>query len=387
MPVEAHHLSPRMLAGTLLTLVAIAGCAGNAAGQRGEVNSSRSDRDAASELSKDHSSVLHATEYPVTSAAEGIARGDAAWRAGKLDLAVYLYVQAAAYDASAPEPFLKIASIHERQGNTALAERAFELALERDPGNAGACERLGLLYLRSGKSEAAGGLFERAILVDPDRWQSHNGLGIVADRRGDFTSAIAHYDTARVLEPRAANIVNNRGYSRYLAGDFAFAEADFREAVRLGALPGTWANLGRAQARQGRYEEALESLLEEMDVARAYNLLGEVALEDDALATAEEYFTQAISAAPRYYPAAQENLELARERLAKPQHQPTRIARAEASIYGMYARQAVIGVLPRGVPVAVLRREDTSSLIEYRDSTGTLLTGWVATASLGRSGS
>ena len=35
------------------------------------------------------------------SAAEGVQRGDEAWRQGKLDLAVYLYVQSLAYDATA----------------------------------------------------------------------------------------------------------------------------------------------------------------------------------------------------------------------------------------------------------------------------------------------
>ena len=178
---------------------------------------------------------MHATEFPVESAAEGVARGDTAWRAGKLDLAVYLYVQSLAYDATSAAPFLKIAAIHEQLGNRALAEKAFELALERDPANAGACERLGLLYLESKQDEAAERLLQAAVRKDPQRWRSYNGLGILADRRSEYASAEQHYDRAHLLQPNNASVINNRGYSHYLAGKLLAAEADLRYAVQLGA--------------------------------------------------------------------------------------------------------------------------------------------------------
>ena len=217
---------------------------------------------------------MHATEFPVESAAEGLARGDDAWRQGKLDLAVYLYVQSLAYDAATAEPFLKIAAIHEKLGNRALAEKAFELGLERDPANVGASERLGLLYLESRQDEAAERLLHAAVRGDPRRWRSYNGLGVLADRRGEYASAERHYDQAHLLQPDNASIVNNRGYSHYLAGKLSAAEGDLRYAVALGAPAGTWTNLGKVLAKQGRYDEALESLLKENDTAHAYNVLG-----------------------------------------------------------------------------------------------------------------
>ena len=364
---------------TALALLLIAGCASNAAMNTPE-DGRRGDKEAASQLYAGQPAVVHATEYPVASAAEGVARGDDAWRQGKLDLAVYLYVQSLAYDATAPEPFLKIGAIHERLGNHALAEKAFALALERDPDNAAANERLGLLYLQSQKNDAAQALFEHAIAVDPNRWQSHNGLGIAADRRRDFTAAIAHYDTAHVLEPRAAAVVNNRGYSRYLTGDFRGAEGDFREALRLGALAGTWTNLGKAQASQTRYAEALESLLHETDIAQAYNLLGEVALERGNFVAAQKYFKLAISASPRYFQAARGNLALAEERSAKPAQHPIRFARNDANVY---AKGSVIGTVTRGVNVSVLHTQGNYSLVKYRDQGGVERTGWVFSSSLG----
>src|SRR4030095_15405501 len=90
-------------------------------------------RESAGQLYEGEPAVVHATEFPVASAAEGIARGADAWRAGHLDLAIYLYVQSLAFDRKSPEPYLKIGAIHERRGNRALAEKAFENALSLAP--------------------------------------------------------------------------------------------------------------------------------------------------------------------------------------------------------------------------------------------------------------
>ena len=322
--------------GIVTLAVLLTGCAGVPT-KEPEPEAMRGNKEAASQLYAGQPAVVHATEYPVTSAAEGIQRGDAAWREGNLDLAVYLYVQSLAYDATAAGPFLKIGAIHEKLGNRELAVKAFELALERDTDNAAACERLGLLYLESQRNEEARALFERAILRDPARWQSHNGLGIAADRRSNFASAIAHYNAALVLVPGMAKVVNNRGYSRYLAGDLIGAEADFREATQLGAHAGTWTNLGKVQARQGRYPEALESFLKEADMAHAYNQLGEMAMDNADYDAARKYFTSAIAGSPRYFDAAQVNLALASERLANPGVTATQVARtADAVGYGVY---------------------------------------------------
>jgi Flp pilus assembly protein TadD len=364
--------------------VMLIGCAGHAS--RDTSNTARGDKDAASQLYAGQPAVVHATEYPVSSAAEGVQRGDLAWRDGKLDLAVYLYVQSLAYDATAAGPFLKIGAIHERQGNRALAEKAFELALERDPDNAAACERLGLLYLHSQRNEAARALFDHAISLDANRWQAHNGLGVAADRRRDFTSAIAHYDTALVLEPNMAAVVNNRGYSRYLAGDLAGAKADFKRAIQLGAFAGTWTNLGKVQATQGRYAAALESFLKETDLAHAYNMLGETAMTSADYAAAQKYFTSAIAASPRYFDAAQKNLGLVNERLAERAKGVTNTARIDASAYVVDAKGVVIGKVSRGSQVSVLKAQDSLSLIRFRILGGAELTGWVSSSSLGNAG-
>jgi Flp pilus assembly protein TadD len=334
----------------------------------------------ASQLYAGEPSIVHSTEYPITSAEDGIRRGDLAYREGKLDLAIYLYVQSLSFDATRPEAFVKIGAVHEQKGNAALAEKAYELALEREPDNAAVCERLGLMYLKSGRDAEAPALFERAVTIDPKRWRSYNGLGVLADRRGDFTAAIGYYNKALAIDPAAAMVMNNRGYSRFLAGDLPGAEADLQTAIRLGAKGSVWTNLGRVQAMQGRYAEGLESLLQDKDLAHAYNLLGEAAMERGDFDSGKRYFESAISESPRYFEAAQKNLGLAKERLlAAPANGATKVVVADTPVY---SDGAVVGLVAEGEQVQVLRIQQNSSLVRFRNNNGAEHTGWMPSASL-----
>lgn len=362
----------------MLSLGLVAGCAGPAA-IAADPDAARSSKSAARQLYTGQPSAVHATEFPVVSAAEGVARGDDAWRQGKLDLAVYLYVQSLAYDNASAQPFLKIAAIHEQLGNRALAMKAFELALEREPGNAGANERLGLLYLESHQDEAAGNLLQAAIRIDALRWRSYNGLGILADRRSDFAAAKQNYDEAQRLQPDNAGVINNRGYSRYLAGDLPGAESDLRLAISLGAPAGVWTNIARVLAAQRRFEEALESLLREHDEANAYNHLGKAALEAGELIKAQEFFNEAIRASPRYFAAAQENLAQVNERITAAGQHPTRVTTSDAKVF---AKGAYIGQVERGREVAILHTQGQYSLVRYQGADGADQTGWVTSAIL-----
>src|SRR5262245_34870724 len=83
---------------------------------------------AAAELYAGQPSIVHGTEFPVTSAEEGIQRGDDAWREGKLELAIYLYVQVLQFAPNHAPTLRKLGALHEKMGNLALARRAFELA-------------------------------------------------------------------------------------------------------------------------------------------------------------------------------------------------------------------------------------------------------------------
>ncbi len=292
----------------LLALASLGGCASTPADTKAVAK-------APAELYAGNPATVHATEYPVTSAAEGVQRGDVAWQQGNLDLAIYLYVQALQFDPMDAATFRKIGAIHESRGNREQARRAFHLALTHDEEHAGTLERLGLLYLQDEHNEMADSLFIRAIALDPARWRAHNGLGVLADRRGQYAAALAHYGEALRLEPKAGVVFNNRGYSKYLAGDLAGAEKDLREAIRLGSADRAWLNLGKVQAKARQYGMAFKSFLETLDTAHAYNEVGEAAMRNGDPRVAKAYFENATHASPIYFEQAHKNLAAANEEL------------------------------------------------------------------------
>jgi Flp pilus assembly protein TadD len=270
------------------------------------------------ELYASQPEAVHSTEFPVTSLAEGAKRGDDAWREGKLELAVYLYVQALQFDPNDASVLRKIGAIHEALGNRALARRAFEMALTRGGAHAATLERLGLIYIQDGEVTNAEKLLTQAISLDPARWRAHDGLGVLADRQAHHSAAIAHYDAALRGAPRSASasVLNNRGYSKFLAGDLTGAESDLLDAIVIGPSPVVWSNLGRVQAKSGRYGAAFKTFLNTLDTAGAYNAVGEVAMTNGDHQIAKTYFENAAEASPTYFETANKNLALAKEALA-----------------------------------------------------------------------
>jgi tetratricopeptide (TPR) repeat protein len=270
----------------------------------------------ASDLYAGQPSIVHGTEFPVVSAAEGVQRGDDAWRDGKFELAIYLYVQALQFAPNDAPILRKLGALHEKLGNLELACRAFELALANSTPDAATSERLGLLYVRMGEDEPARTLLLRATHLDEKRWRSFEALGVLADRRKEYFVALGNYDAALRLQPRAASVLNNRGYSKFINGDLKGAEADFRQALSIDPVRLTRINLGNLQAKERRYGEAFKTFLEAYDVPHAYNAVGEGAMKNGDHQIARTYFENAATESPSYFEEAQKNLTLAREALA-----------------------------------------------------------------------
>jgi len=66
---------------------------------------------------------------------------------------------------------------------------------------------------------------------------------------------------------------------------------------------------------RGRCIATVASLTQALDVPAAYNLVGQVAManQDDQIAL--DYFQKAAEASPVYFPEAQQNVAVVRERL------------------------------------------------------------------------
>jgi Tfp pilus assembly protein PilF len=269
--------------------------------------SSAEDIDPSASLYEGEPDVVFATEFPLESAEDAIARADRALLEGDLDLSLYMYVRAYDLDKDNVHALTRIGQIHESRGNDRLATMAFTSVLRLDPDHVGALQSLGLIYLQEKRHDEAQTLLERAISQDPLLWRAQNGIGIIADMAGEHEKAIRAYDAALAANPGDASLLNNRGYSLYLDGHYEAASKDFLEAAAQGAER-AWLNLGLVRARQKRYPEAVQLMARNVDVEVAYNDVGYIAMRQGDFAVAERYFHKAIGLSPRYFEAAQRNL-------------------------------------------------------------------------------
>lgn len=261
--------------------------------------------------------LLFATEFPVESKQEALARAGVAWREGEADKALFYSVKALTFDRSDVALMVQIAGLHERLGDKKMAARAYRLALKEDPAYAPALEGIGLLYFNAGQREKAGEYLEAAAAGDPDLWRTFNALGILADGRRQFDLARKHYDRALAINPQSVGARINRGWSRFLAGDLENAARELYEVAFETNNPKAWRNLAMVYGRQGWYDESLQVLRKVEDEAKANNRMGLMAMENRELDRAEDFFAAALRHSPVHYVEAERNLEEVRDQQAK----------------------------------------------------------------------
>ena len=294
-----------------IPLLYVAGCAGSSprTGANDDVADSVAQRDL---------DVLFATEYPVADKAEAIARAESALRKdNNIDKALFFYVRALQFDSADTDILMRIGNLHIQKGNLELARRAFGYAAEKDPYLASAAEGQGVVSFRLNDFGRAETELTRAVQLDQKRWRAQNYLGVIEDRRGNHQSAQLHYDRALIVRPDEPSVLINRGYSKYLAGNYRAAELDLQSVAAAHNHPRAWSNLALVYGKQGRYETALDTFLEVFESAEAHRRTGTIALENEDYEEAVRLLDEAIRLSPKYFPEAEEQVELARSRLTQ----------------------------------------------------------------------
>jgi Tfp pilus assembly protein PilF len=247
---------------------------------------------------------------------EAVERGDKAWQANELDRAVYYYVLALERSPHDAPTLAKIGAIEEGRGNTALAQKAFEMAHAAQPDEPRIAERLAQLYMQQAKVESAAQIYAQVLALHPQRARALDGMGAVCIMRADYVQSIHYFDQALQADNAdAASVLTHRGYAKLRVNDLPAAEADLRAALAVAPQPDTWRYLADLQVRRRDTAGALESLLKIMDSAHAYNEIGVVLLNMNNYRDSKLYFAKAISASPTWYEEAQRNLDVAEERL------------------------------------------------------------------------
>ena len=206
---------------------------------------------------------------------------------------------------------LAIAKLMLDSGRNREALKAYSLILEEQPGLVDAQEGKGLALLGLGEVNAARRQLQIANKNEASRWRTLNGLGVAADMDANYDAAARWYGLA--LESAGDNplVINNAAYSRIMAGDYAAAEALLQRAlVRYPEETRLRNNLAIAQARQGRYRQAVSTWSNNLDEAEARNNAGYIAYLNGDIERARELFQQASEMSPRYRPGIAKNLEL-----------------------------------------------------------------------------
>jgi tetratricopeptide (TPR) repeat protein len=246
---------------------------------------------------------------------EAVRRGDEAWQSANPDLALYLYVQALSFQPRDVNTLGKIGFIHQARGNLDLARKAFELAATTAPTDARATSRLGLVLLAQDDIDGADTWLRKSVAEDGNDWRVYDALGVIAQRRAHYDDALMYLQRASTLSPSAPGPLLHRGAVLLAMGNFAKAEGTLEQALQMTRTSDVWRMLGEAQAHRAEYTKAFASLTQALDVPAAYNLVGQVAMmnQDDQIAL--DYFQKAAESSPVYFPEAQQNVALARERL------------------------------------------------------------------------
>jgi tetratricopeptide (TPR) repeat protein len=256
--------------------------------------------------------------------AEAVQRGDQAWQAQDFDRAIYFYVQAMDKSPGDAGTLAKIGTIEDARGNAALAERAFEMSHRANSAEPRVAERLARLYLKSGKVDDASKIYAQVLADDPNRTRALDGMGEVYLARSDYGQAILYFDRALKGEmPDAAAVLIHRGCAKLRSRDLMGAEADLRSALSvpqrddawIAPRDDAWRYLGDVLILRGDAAGALESLLNVLSTAEAFNEMGATLMDVKNYKDAREYFMKAIAASAAWFESAQRNLALVNERL------------------------------------------------------------------------
>lgn len=151
-----------------------------------------------------------------------------------------------------------LASTLEESGEMATALAVYESAAAT--GDADAAVRLGEAYLRAGDGASADRAFHLALEREPNNGAAQLGLGSAALRRGEIEVAVASLSKAAPLVDSASGY-NRLGIALTLAGKAPEAVTAFEKSYSRAADDlDIAANLALAEALAGRKDQAVDRI-------------------------------------------------------------------------------------------------------------------------------
>ncbi len=111
------------------------------------------------------------------------------------------------------------------------ARRAYQQALEIDPGNLTASRKLAHLYMTMGDHERAAATLQRGLQKSPNEPSLHSDLGMCQARQKDWNHAVASLNRAVELDPENRQYLNTLGHCLARAGRVDESLVCFRRTV------------------------------------------------------------------------------------------------------------------------------------------------------------
>jgi len=137
---------------------------------------------------------------------------------GNPDKALEYYRKASEIAPSRPELHASMAGIYEKKGNQAAAQAEYRALAEADPAHAAVTWfNIGAIAKNSDRNEEAVRAFQKAVELDPGYAAAHRELGYTLVKQGDFKGAVAHFNKYLDLAPKAPDAGEIRAMAKQLS--------------------------------------------------------------------------------------------------------------------------------------------------------------------------
>ncbi len=196
----------------------------------------------------------------LTEASQAYAQGLRYLWAGKCDLALPYFVEAAQKNPSHPGAFFQIGYCLARMGKNQEALGPYRKAQELRPKDPAVYSNLCGVLGQLGRFGEAGEACRQALVIAPDLAEAHNNLAWIYHRQARYPEAVESSKQAIRLQPDFAEAHYNLGNGYAGLKQYGQAAEAYKQAIRLEYdYAEAHLNLGAAYNWMGRYEEAIDS--------------------------------------------------------------------------------------------------------------------------------
>jgi serine/threonine-protein kinase len=155
------------------------------------------------------------------------------------------------------------------------AINCYQKAIELNPMIPDAYSGLGMTFTMMGREEEAVGAIRRALAFAPNNAEAHAALArVFMLSRGDFQAAIEEFEKALSVNPKAGWVALQLAHCCAYTGNYERGEKAARLAIKLQEsymsgtdgmqIVGAYSRLGYIYYLQGRYDDAMARLYEEL---------------------------------------------------------------------------------------------------------------------------